>query len=147
MSFQTLTISMAYNRPQIIRSSIDQFYKTTEVPTTHLIVDVDGVWLGHPASGLGLHPDGPRRVPASAVQRVSDDSVVLLPQRYGGAGLHLCVDNRGGPAASLSLGALTLSLPADAKLWSASVGGRAVQPASTAEGQVLIPLVRSQATG
>ena len=39
MSFQTLTISMAYNRPQIIRSSIDQFYKTTEVPTTHLIVD------------------------------------------------------------------------------------------------------------
>ncbi|MCB9793161.1 MAG: hypothetical protein H6741_10585 [Alphaproteobacteria bacterium] len=70
--------------------------------------------LGLEASVMG--PDGPRRVPASAVQRVSDDSVVLLPQRYGGAGLHLCVDNRGGPAASLSLGALTLSLPADATL-------------------------------
>ena len=42
---------------------------------------------------------------------------------------------------------LRLSLPGGAKLWSASVGGRAVQPASTAEGQVLVPLVRSQATG
>jgi hypothetical protein len=42
---------------------------------------------------------------------------------------------------------LRLSLPKDASLWSASVGGRAVQPASTPDGQILIPLVRSQATG
>ncbi|MCA9685319.1 MAG: hypothetical protein KC457_24275, partial [Myxococcales bacterium] len=42
---------------------------------------------------------------------------------------------------------LRLSLPEGAELWSASVGGRAVQPASSPEGQILIPLVRSQATG
>jgi hypothetical protein len=42
---------------------------------------------------------------------------------------------------------LRLTLPQQANLWSASVGGRAVQPASTPDGQILIPLVRSQATG
>jgi hypothetical protein len=42
---------------------------------------------------------------------------------------------------------LRLTLPQQAGLWSASVGGRAVQPASTPDGQILIPLVRSQATG
>jgi hypothetical protein len=42
---------------------------------------------------------------------------------------------------------LRLTLPKDADLWSASVGGRAVQPASAPDGQILIPLVRSQATG
>jgi hypothetical protein len=42
---------------------------------------------------------------------------------------------------------LRLSLPKDAELWSASVGGRAVQPASASDGRILIPLVRSQATG
>lgn len=42
---------------------------------------------------------------------------------------------------------LRLTLPQQAELWSASVGGRAVQPASTPDGQILIPLVRSQATG
>jgi hypothetical protein len=42
---------------------------------------------------------------------------------------------------------LRLSLPEQAELWSASVGGRAVQPASASDGQILIPLVRSQATG
>jgi hypothetical protein len=42
---------------------------------------------------------------------------------------------------------LRLTLPQQADLWSASVGGRAVQPASTPDGQILIPLVRSQATG
>ncbi|WP_146659719.1 hypothetical protein [Enhygromyxa salina] len=42
---------------------------------------------------------------------------------------------------------LRLSLPDQAELWSASVGGRAVQPASAPDGQILIPLVRSQATG
>jgi len=42
---------------------------------------------------------------------------------------------------------LRLALPAKAELWSASVGGRAVQPAKASDGRVLIPLVRSQATG
>jgi hypothetical protein len=42
---------------------------------------------------------------------------------------------------------LRLSLPEGAELWSASVGGRAVQPASASDGRILIPLVRSQATG
>ncbi len=42
---------------------------------------------------------------------------------------------------------LRLALPAKAELWSASVGGRAVQPASAPDGRILIPLVRSQATG
>lgn len=41
---------------------------------------------------------------------------------------------------------LRLRLPQGAELWSASVGGRAVQPASADDGQVLIPLVRSQAS-
>jgi len=42
---------------------------------------------------------------------------------------------------------LRLGLPDDAELWSASVGGRAVQPAMAGDGRVLIPLVRSQASG
>jgi hypothetical protein len=42
---------------------------------------------------------------------------------------------------------LRLSLPEDAELWSASVGGRAVQPASATDGRILVPLVRSQASG
>jgi hypothetical protein len=42
---------------------------------------------------------------------------------------------------------LRLALPEKAELWSASVGGRAVQPASAPDGKILIPLVRSQATG
>ena len=42
---------------------------------------------------------------------------------------------------------LRLALPQGAQLWSASVGGRAVQPAQAADGRVLIPLVRSQAAG
>jgi len=41
---------------------------------------------------------------------------------------------------------LRLRLPEGAELWSASVGGRAVQPAAADDGQVLIPLVRSQAS-
>lgn len=41
---------------------------------------------------------------------------------------------------------LRLRLPDGAELWSASVGGRAVQPAKSDDGQVLIPLVRSQAS-
>ncbi|MEZ4430694.1 MAG: hypothetical protein R3A51_23705, partial [Nannocystaceae bacterium] len=40
---------------------------------------------------------------------------------------------------------LRLKLPEKAELWSASVGGRAVQPAKAADGRVMIPLVRSQA--
>ncbi len=42
---------------------------------------------------------------------------------------------------------LRLALPEGAELWSASVGGRAVQPAQSGDGRVLIPLVRSQAAG
>ena len=42
---------------------------------------------------------------------------------------------------------LRLRLPEGATLWSASVGGRSVQPAMSADGQLLIPLVRSQAQG
>lgn len=42
---------------------------------------------------------------------------------------------------------LRLGLPAGAELWSAAVGGRAVQPAQDADGRVLVPLVRSQAQG
>lgn len=42
---------------------------------------------------------------------------------------------------------LRLALPGGAELWSASVAGRAVQPAKSAEGNLLIPLVRSQAQG
>ena len=41
---------------------------------------------------------------------------------------------------------LRLALPDGASLWSASVGGRSVQPAMS-EGRLLIPLVRSQASG
>ncbi len=42
---------------------------------------------------------------------------------------------------------LRLSMPAGAELWSASVGGRAVQPAKAGDGRVMVPLVRSQASG
>ncbi len=42
---------------------------------------------------------------------------------------------------------LRLALPEGAELWSASVGGRAVQPALAGDGRVLVPLVRSQAAG
>ena len=42
---------------------------------------------------------------------------------------------------------LRLAMPEGAELWSASVGGRAVQPAQAGDGRVLIPLVRSQAAG
>lgn len=42
---------------------------------------------------------------------------------------------------------LRLELPGGAELWSASVGGRAVQPAKAGDGKVMIPLVRSQSTG
>jgi hypothetical protein len=42
---------------------------------------------------------------------------------------------------------LRLTLPKAAELWSASVGGRAVQPAKSSTGQVMVPLVRSQAAG
>jgi len=42
---------------------------------------------------------------------------------------------------------LRLALPEGAELWSASVGGRAVQPARAGDDRVLVPLVRSQAAG
>ena len=42
---------------------------------------------------------------------------------------------------------LRLTMPEGAELWSAAVGGRAVQPARDAEGRALLPLVRSQAQG
>lgn len=42
---------------------------------------------------------------------------------------------------------LRLALPKGAELWSASVGGRAVQPARAADQRVMVPLVRSQAAG
>ena len=42
---------------------------------------------------------------------------------------------------------LRLTLPEGATLWSASLGGRAVQPAQAADGQVLLPLVRSSSLG
>ena len=42
---------------------------------------------------------------------------------------------------------LRLGLPDGAELWSASVGGRSVQPAVSGDGRLLIPLVRSQASG
>ncbi|MCA9567038.1 MAG: hypothetical protein KC656_04310 [Myxococcales bacterium] len=41
---------------------------------------------------------------------------------------------------------LRLKLPEGAELWSANVAGRAVQPAQS-EGRLLVPLVRSQASG
>jgi len=42
---------------------------------------------------------------------------------------------------------LRLALPKGAELWSASVGGRAVQPARASDARVMVPLVRSQAAG
>ena len=42
---------------------------------------------------------------------------------------------------------LRLTLPEGAELWSAEVAGRSVQPARAADGRILIPLVRSQASG
>lgn len=39
MSYRTLTISLVYNRPEIVEKSIEQFYRTTLVPTTHVLVD------------------------------------------------------------------------------------------------------------
>jgi hypothetical protein len=42
---------------------------------------------------------------------------------------------------------LRLALPAGAELWSASVAGRAVQPAKSEDGSLLVPLVRSSAAG
>lgn len=42
---------------------------------------------------------------------------------------------------------LRLALPPGAELWSALVGGRAVQPAKASDGRVMVPLLRSQATG
>ncbi len=41
---------------------------------------------------------------------------------------------------------LRLSLPSGAELWSAAVGGKAVQPAKGADGRVLLPLLRSQSS-
>jgi hypothetical protein len=42
---------------------------------------------------------------------------------------------------------LRLTMPEGAELWSASVGGKAVQPARAGDGRVLIPLIRSVSTG
>jgi len=42
---------------------------------------------------------------------------------------------------------LRLTLPNGAELWSSAVAGRAVQPAKSQEGELLVPLVRSQAAG
>jgi hypothetical protein len=42
---------------------------------------------------------------------------------------------------------LRLGLPTGAELWSASVAGRAVQPARSEDGSMLVPLVRSSAAG
>jgi hypothetical protein len=42
---------------------------------------------------------------------------------------------------------LRLALPGGAELWSASVAGRAVQPAKSEDGHLLVPLVRSSAAG
>jgi hypothetical protein len=42
---------------------------------------------------------------------------------------------------------LRLVLPGTAELWSASVAGRAVQPAKSEDGSLLVPLVRSSAAG
>jgi hypothetical protein len=42
---------------------------------------------------------------------------------------------------------LKLALPEQAELWSASVSGRAVQPAKGSDGRVMLPLVRSQQRG
>ncbi|NCG18240.1 MAG: hypothetical protein GWP91_04410 [Rhodobacterales bacterium] len=42
---------------------------------------------------------------------------------------------------------LRLALPEGAELWSASVAGKPVQPAAGADGRLLIPLIRSSASG
>jgi len=42
---------------------------------------------------------------------------------------------------------LRMKLPEGSELWSASLGGRAVQPALSGDGRVLVPLVRSQTAG
>lgn len=42
---------------------------------------------------------------------------------------------------------LRLQMPKDAEIWSASVAGKAIQPASDPEGRMLLPLVRSQGSG
>lgn len=42
---------------------------------------------------------------------------------------------------------LRLAMPEGAELWSASVAAKAVQPARASDGQLLVPLVRSQAAG
>ncbi len=42
---------------------------------------------------------------------------------------------------------LRLALPVGAELWSASVGGRGVQPAKASDGRVMVPLLRSQEQG
>ncbi len=42
---------------------------------------------------------------------------------------------------------LKLALPEGAELWSASVGGRGVQPAKASDGRVMVPLLRSQDQG
>lgn len=42
---------------------------------------------------------------------------------------------------------LRLSLPQGSELWSASVAGRAVQPARAADGRILVPLIRSESSG
>ncbi len=42
---------------------------------------------------------------------------------------------------------LRLGLPEGAQLWSAAVAGRAVQPAKSGDGAVLVPLIRSSSSG
>lgn len=42
---------------------------------------------------------------------------------------------------------LRLDMPEDAEIWSVKVAGKAVKPATDETGQVLVPLVRSQASG
>lgn len=42
---------------------------------------------------------------------------------------------------------LRLRMPKDAEIWSASVAGKAIQPASDPEGRMLLPLVRSEGSG
>jgi hypothetical protein len=42
---------------------------------------------------------------------------------------------------------LRLQMPKNAEIWSASVAGKAIQPASDPEGRMLLPLVRSQGSG
>lgn len=42
---------------------------------------------------------------------------------------------------------LRLQMPAEAEIWSASVAGRATQPAKDTEGRIILPLVRSDGAG